>query len=196
MDVNAKLKLIAETMSGYTVIVDTSNGANVNLDKITMPCILIFVQESGEYNAANSHYRDSVNIRISLLNKMPKGFIESDVDVKRSTLKNDMITLHYMLKNNFQFKVNTELLKYDIVYDDFDANLIGVTFGDNVKERVGVNLYCNPVPQPTAFEVIIKDQDGNILKTFTSSGEYTVEVLQQIIDTITNNTSTVIDPIV
>jgi hypothetical protein len=46
-----------------------------------------------------------------------------------------------------------------------------------------------------AFQVDIKDQDGNILQTFTTSGTYTVEVLQEIIDTITNNTATIIDPI-
>jgi hypothetical protein len=46
-----------------------------------------------------------------------------------------------------------------------------------------------------AFQVDIKDQDGNILQSFTTSGTYTVEVLQQIIDTITNNTATIIDPI-
>ena len=46
------------------------------------------------------------------------------------------------------------------------------------------------------FEVLIKDQSGNTLQTFTTSGTYTVEVLQQIIDTINSNTATVIDPIV
>jgi len=45
------------------------------------------------------------------------------------------------------------------------------------------------------FQVDIKDQNGNTLQTFTTSGTYTVEVLQQIIDTINNNTATVIDPI-
>jgi hypothetical protein len=46
------------------------------------------------------------------------------------------------------------------------------------------------------FEVLIKDQNGNTLQTFTTSGTYTVEVLQQIIDTINSNTATIIDPIV
>lgn len=46
------------------------------------------------------------------------------------------------------------------------------------------------------FQVDIKDQNGNTLQTFTTSGTYTVEVLQQIIDTINSNTTTVIDPIV
>jgi len=45
------------------------------------------------------------------------------------------------------------------------------------------------------FQVDIKDQNGNTLQTFTTSGTYTVEVLQQIIDTINSNTSTVIDPL-
>ena len=45
------------------------------------------------------------------------------------------------------------------------------------------------------FQVDIKDQNGNTLQTFTTSGTYTVEVLQQIIDTINSNTTTIIDPI-
>lgn len=45
------------------------------------------------------------------------------------------------------------------------------------------------------FEVLIKDQSGNTIQTFTTSGTYTVEVLQNIIDTITNNTSTIIQPL-
>jgi len=47
-----------------------------------------------------------------------------------------------------------------------------------------------------SFQVDIKDQFGNTLQTFTTSGTYTVEVLQQIIDTINSNTATIIDPIV
>jgi len=46
------------------------------------------------------------------------------------------------------------------------------------------------------FVVEIKDQSGNVLQTFNTSGVYTVEVLQQILDTITANTATVIDPII
>jgi hypothetical protein len=46
------------------------------------------------------------------------------------------------------------------------------------------------------FQVDIKDQNGNTLQTFYTSGTYTVEVLQQIIDTINSNTATIIDPIV
>ena len=45
------------------------------------------------------------------------------------------------------------------------------------------------------FQVLIQDQNGNTIQTFTTSGTYTVEVLQQIIDTINSNTATVIDPL-
>ena len=45
------------------------------------------------------------------------------------------------------------------------------------------------------FTVEIKDQDGNVIQSFDTSGTYTVEVLTQIMDTITSNTSTIIDPI-
>lgn len=143
MDINAKIKLIADTMSGYTVLVDSSNGANVQLSKIQMPCILIFIQDTGEVLSANSHYRDSVNIRVAFLNKIPKGFKESDVETMRYELKQDMFILFHKLKFDFQFKTNTESLRYEIVYDEFDDNLIGVVFNDNIKERVGLNLSCD-----------------------------------------------------
>lgn len=143
MDINAKIKLIAETMSGYTILVDSSNGANVELSKITMPCILVFIQETGEFASNNSHYRDSVNIRVAFLNKMPKGFKESDVEAMRYALKQDMVILYHKLKFDFQFKINNETVRYEIVYDEFDDNLIGVVFNDNIKERVGLNLACD-----------------------------------------------------
>lgn len=63
-----------------------------------------------------------------------------------------------------------------------DNNYIYV--GGNINQNVGT------------FQVDIKDQNGNTLQTFTTSGTYTVEVLQQIIDTINSNTATIIDPIV
>jgi len=143
MDINAKIKLIAETMTGYSVVVDTSNGANVELSKITMPCILVFIQETGEFASNNSHYRDSVNIRVAFLNKMPKGFKESDVETMRYELKQDMVILYHKLKFDFQFKINNETVRYEIVYDEFDDNLLGVVFNDNIKERVGLNLACD-----------------------------------------------------
>ncbi len=142
MDVNEKIKLLAETMSGYTVIVDTTNGANVRLDKTAMPCILIFIQDTGEYLATNSHYRDSVNIRVAFLNKIPKGFTEDDVKSMRYILKQDMILFYHKLKYDFQFSINNNSVKYELAYDEMDANLIGVVFNDNIKERVGINLAC------------------------------------------------------
>lgn len=145
MDIHGKVKLLAETMTGYSVIVDTENGANVEISKTPMPCILIFIQESGEFDTKNSHYRDSIDIRIAFLNLMPKGFKESDVETTRYALKQDMILLYHKLKYDFQFKINTEFVKYEIVYDEYDDNLVGVVFSDNIKERVGKNLACYDV---------------------------------------------------
>jgi hypothetical protein len=46
------------------------------------------------------------------------------------------------------------------------------------------------------FVVEIKDQDGNVLQTFTTSGEYLVTVLTGIKDTITANQTNIIDNII
>lgn len=161
-------------MTGYSVIVDTSNGANVELDKTVMPAILIQIQKSGKINANNSHYRDSAPVRIILYNKIPKGFKNSDVDPITNTLKSDLIVLCHKIRYNFDFKINTNEINYEIGYDENDANLLGIVVNDTVTERVGINLACTLTPQPQQFIVVIKDADGNILQTFTRSGEYTV----------------------
>lgn len=145
MNINSKIKLLAETFTGYSVLVDSSNGANVELSKVQMPCILVFIQENGEYLSTNSHYRDSVNIKIAVLNKIKKGFTDSDVDTMRHDLKNDAVLLYHRLKFDFEFKVNSDAIKYEIVYDEFDDNLIGITFSDTIKERVGINLACEVI---------------------------------------------------
>jgi len=188
MDINAKIKTLAETMSGYSVIVDSSNGANVELSKVTMPCILVFIQDTGEYLSANSHYRDSVNIKIAFLNKIPKGFKESDVETMRYDLKNDMVLLYHKLKFDFQFKINNNAIKYEIVYDEFDENLIGVTFSDNVKERVGLNLACETpdsigeIPSSISF-----CQKVSECSTIISMQEL-IESLQEQIDNLPTTT--------
>lgn len=46
------------------------------------------------------------------------------------------------------------------------------------------------------FTVEIKDQDGNVIQTFNTSGEYVVTVLSGIKDTITSNVTTITDDII
>lgn len=182
-------------MTNYNVIVDTTNGANVEFDKLEMPAILILVQQSGSINTNHSHYRDTANVRIILFNKIPQDFKDNDTDSIKDTLKNDLISLYHKIRFNFDFKVNTSELKYNIVYDEYDANLIGFVIDDIISERIGVNLACDVTPQPQSFEVNILDQDGNVVRTFTTSGQYVVTILSGIQDTITANTSTIIEPL-
>jgi len=191
-----KIKTIAETMTNYTVIVDTSNGANIEFDNMVFPSILILIQQEGTYNTANSHYRDSANVKIVLFNKIPQDFNNSDVDTIKDSLKDDLIRLQHKIRYNFDFKINAIDLKYSIVYDEYDANLIGVVMNDVITERVGLNLACFNTPQLQQFTVDIKDQDGNIIETFTSSGEYFITLFSGVSDTITNNITTILDDII
>jgi hypothetical protein len=191
-----KIKAIAETLTGYSVTVDTRNGANVDFDRLDFPCVLIIIQESGNFNTVNSHYRDTANVSIMLLNKIPLGFKDVDIDTLKDTLKKDLITLHHSLRYNFDFKINTTTLNYNVVYDEFDSNLIGLVFNDTITERVGVNMACNTPPQPQKFTVEIIDQYGNVIKTFTSSGNYTVTTLSAIQQVIGNTSTTVIQNII
>lgn len=91
-----------------------------------------------------------------------------------------------------------------------DDEVTGYGFEFSVTGHVG-DLSCDiPVMSGNYFEnnyifvgganagnflVEIKDQDGNVIQTFTTSGEYVVEILTVVRDTITANTSTIIEPL-
>ncbi len=196
MSFYSKIKTIAQTMTDYNVIVDTTNGANVQFDTLEMPAILILVQQSGSINTNHAHYRDAANVRIILFNKIPQDFKDTDTDSIKDTLKNDLISLYHKIRFNFDFKVNTSELKYNIVYDEYDANLIGFVIDDTISERVGINLACDVTPQPQSFEVNILDQDGNIIRTFTTSGTYTVTLFTGIQQVIGNTSTTITQDII
>lgn len=110
----------------------------------------------------------------------------------------------------FRFDPNISLTDFDGRNDDdtsghyFDLTISSAVGNDgcnlpissgNILDNnyIYVGGYINQVVGN--FQVDIKDQNGNTLQTFYTSGTYTVEVLQQIIDTINSNTATVIDPI-
>ena len=199
MSFYSKIKAIAETMTGYTVTIDTSNGANIDFDNMVFPCIFISIQQSGTYNTNNSHYRDSANVRISTLNKIPQDFNSADIDTIKETLKTDLVTLQHKIRYNFDFKINATDLKYDLVYDEYDTNLLGVVINDTITERVGLNLACTLTPQPQSILVIVKDQDGNTLGTYTQNGTYTINVTSDemngryINETFTGDTITLVN---
>lgn len=202
-----KLKSIAETMTGYAVIVDSNNGANVDLDKTVMPCILIVIQQNGSYETTNRHYRDNANVRINLLDKIPQDFNDSDSDPKKESLKHDLVLLYDKIKYNFEFKINGASITYDIFYDNFDANLIGAGFSDTITERIGINLACEdiepevPVTPSDSFcqkvsscPVIIQIQEDieelqNNPGGINCEDLQSCEVIQEIQSAITENTN-------
>jgi hypothetical protein len=66
----------------------------------------------------------------------------------------------------------------------------GNIFDDNYIYIGGGTTSCG------SFKVEIKDQDGNVIQTFNTNGEYVVTILSGIKDTITSNVTTVIDDII
>lgn len=105
---------------------------------------------------------------------------------KNSTLtdytedRDDMVTGWF-----FDLSVKTFISNYSCNLPINNGNI----FDDNYIYIGGSTTSCG------SFVVEIKDQNGNVIQTFNTSGTYTVEVLTLIKDTITNNTSTIIQPL-
>ena len=97
--------------------------------------------------------------------------------------------------------------------EDRDDMVTGWFFELSIKSHIG-NYSCNlPINNGNIFDdnyiyiggsttscgsfiVEIKDQDGNVIQTFNTSGEYVVTVLSGIKDTITSNVTTITDDII
>ena len=83
-------------------------------------------------------------------------------------------------------------------YVEYKADGVAGYFMDvNFKQYQGLN-YCgipvNGAPiNPNSVKII--DQDGNILEQLHPGQQYTVEVLRRIIETITSNEATIIEPL-
>lgn len=110
------------------------------------------------------------------------------------------------------FKVNENINLTD--FSERNSDMVSGHFFDlSISSHIG-NYSCNlPItggnildknyiyvggsqPQLGDFLVEIKDQDGNIIQSFSTSGQYIVTVLSGIKDTLTNNVTTILDNII
>lgn len=78
----------------------------------------------------------------------------------------------------------------------FDDDVTGWEMDITIEQFYDHSTCDIPNSAANAGKARIIDQDGNILAYLSANQSYTVEVLQAIIDTITNNTTTIVDPIV
>lgn len=109
------------------------------------------------------------------------------------------------------FKVSVDSTLSDFT-DRGTSNTAGWTFDVTMSTHIGNNSCSLPINAGTVFNdnyiyvggntvtcgdftVLIKDNNGNILETLNTSGEYIVTILSGIQDTITANTSTIIEPL-
>lgn len=66
----------------------------------------------------------------------------------------------------------------------------------NILDDNYIYVGGNTTPITSSFIVEIKDQDGNVIQTFTTSGEYMVNVLTGIQQVIGNTTTSIIQNII
>lgn len=98
-----------------------------------------------------------------------------------------------------EYTIPEEITQY-LMYP-YDSFVLPITV-DFMTNKACLDVPYVPAPldcvnlRPNVFTVTITDQTtGEILQTFTSSGNYNVEVLREIVDTLYNNVATIITPI-
>lgn len=107
--------------------------------------------------------------------------VNENVNLTDFTERNsDMVSGHF-----FDLSISSHIGNYSCNLPINSGNIL-----DDSYIYVGNNLTAGN------FKVEIKDQLGNVIQTFNTSGEYIVTVLSGIKDTLTSNTTTVVDNII
>jgi len=102
--------------------------------------------------------------------------------------------LVYDLQNYFKANLDNTVTLNPITPAFNNDESIGWSIVLNIRQFYDKST-CGDVNSDTSGKVIVFDQDGNILYTLYPGQTLTIEVLQQIVDTINNNSTAVIDPI-
>ena len=98
-----------------------------------------------------------------------------------------------------EYTIPEEVMQY-LMYP-YESFVLPITV-DFMTNKSCLDIPYVPAPlncvnlRPNVFTVTITDRaTGEVLQTFTSSGNYNVDVLREIVDTLYNNVATVIEPI-
>lgn len=84
---------------------------------------------------------------------------------------------------------------FTISYINTNCGVCDIEDNDKDDDEDFIYIPCS-TQKCDIFVVEIKDQDGNVIQTFNTSGEYVVTVLSGIKDTITSNVTTITDDII
>lgn len=103
--------------------------------------------------------------------------------------------LKYNLEIQYDAQLNGAATLEDFT-EKFDDEVTGWMLKISIDQAFDHSVCTLPSSNVNAGKPYIVDQNGNILHYLNPGEGYTVEVLQAIIDTITSNTTTIIDPIV
>jgi len=166
---------------------------NANFDN-NYPLLHGYVIDSPLQMGKEQHIFDFVLIDKPGLNRRSEQECLSDTKL----IFKDLLSYMYSAEFGIDFQINTDITLSPVI-DYLDDGTVGWT-GKIVFESIfDFDLCSVPVSglpsTANPNDVQIVDQDNNIIATIPAGGYYTVEVLQAIIDTINNNSATVIDPI-
>lgn len=121
-----------------------------------------------------------------------------NMDDVMSDMQQIALDIFAQLFNDLQVNYNCTLAEgfsLEPVQSAYDDDVSGWSFQLAVVQHYDRSSCSLPSSGANAGLVTIVDQDGNVLTTLNPNSTYTVTVLQTIIDTITANTSTIIDPL-
>ena len=103
--------------------------------------------------------------------------------------------VNYDLEDAYDATVNASATFTDFT-ERFDDEVTGWQMDFTLEQFYDQTTCDLPDSNANAGKVRIIDQDGVVLAYLPMGSSYTVEQLQAVIDTINNNTATIIDPIV
>lgn len=141
MSIEDKIREVAENgWPGYGFVLEDWNGVDRAVDKTELPAIICFLVESGELDFTNGYCKDSENVILAFIDKVPRDADGDDNKTAFERMKATMKRFIAALMATHYFAPITERIVYNSLYEVLASNVTGVWCSLTLKEAKGICL--------------------------------------------------------
>lgn len=141
MSIEDKIRETAEKgWPEYGFVLEDWAGVDRAVDKTDLPAIVCFLVESGELDFSKGWVKDSENVILAFVDKVPR---DADGDENKTTyeaMKDVMMSFIAALTKSGYFEPIQERVTYNTLYEVLASNVSGVWCNITLKEKKGFCL--------------------------------------------------------
>ena len=141
MSIEEKIREVAsEGWPKFGFVLEDWAGVDRAVDKTDLPAIVCLLIENGELDFKNGYCRDSENVVLAFIDKVPMDADGDDNQTTFESMKGVMKEFISALMATHYFEPITEKIVYNSLYEALASNVSGVWCTITLKEAKGICL--------------------------------------------------------